>query len=281
MLNRPSGNMYSWAHTWNPLRGSCIHRCIYCYVTEMKRIGNIKKKYTGKPEIDEKTLRDNLYVYGAGVTKDEKPIVIFVGSMVDLFASNVPGGMIRRILKHCNEYPLNTYLFQTKNPERFTEFLGLYPPKTILGTTIETCDSEPELSRAPIPTYRMYEMTRLRHYYSEEFGFKIMINIEPAVDFEKPDLFVSWLAEVEPDFISIGADSKESELKEPSGEKLLKFISRIEEICEVRKKDNLERILKDDESPIAGPLITTKGIGELKNIPLRNTSNIVDSKKED
>ena len=37
MLRESKGNMYDFiTHTWNPIKGKCLHNCSYCY---MKRFG--------------------------------------------------------------------------------------------------------------------------------------------------------------------------------------------------------------------------------------------------
>lgn len=48
-VNDPSGEMYPWAYTWNPVGGSCPHQCSYCYVPDIKTsFKAIDEKYTGK-----------------------------------------------------------------------------------------------------------------------------------------------------------------------------------------------------------------------------------------
>ena len=51
-----------------------------------------------------------------------------------------------------------------------------------------------------------------------------------------------WFAN--PDFVNIGADSKNNGLPEPSKEKVLELIDRLNEFTEVRNKKNLKRILR-------------------------------------
>ena len=112
-LTKSRGNMYPFVtHTWNAIKGICFHDCPYCYM----------KKFDGLLPIrfDPKELEVNL---GNGN-------FIFVGSGTDAW--------ITRFLDYCNLFN-NNYLFQSKDPSRFLEFMG-HPviQKSVFCTTIET-----------------------------------------------------------------------------------------------------------------------------------------------
>lgn len=219
MMNKSAGNMYPWTtHTWNPIRGKCPHECSYCYMKKFK---------VGELRLDIRSSIDDL----------GKDNVIFVGSSTDMFARMVPEEWISRVLVKCNEYPENTYLFQTKNPRRFLEFLGGFPPKRILGTTIETNRDYP-VSNAPPPVERFMAMGSFSFN-----GVDKMVSIEPIMDFDLPVLS-SWMYRIRPKFISIGADSKGNNLAEPDAEKLKLFINEMQKLTEVKIKNNLNRILE-------------------------------------
>ena len=47
---------------------------------------------------------------------------IFVGSSTDEWAANVPSEWIVQVLDYCDGFD-NSYLFQSKNPARFLEYL--------------------------------------------------------------------------------------------------------------------------------------------------------------
>ena len=221
MLNKQKGNMYPWVtHTWNPIKGRCPHNCKYCY---MRKWWN----KLGDPHLDSKCFRDNL---GYGNT-------IFVGSSIDMFANSIPDEWIIKTLKYCNDFPKNTYLFQSKNPFRFTRFRSLFPKGTILGITLETNRDTNDISKAPIP--------RIRYEYFKQWcdsGFKKMVSIEPIMDFDI-NIFSTMIALLEPYFVSIGADSKNNSLPEPSKEKVLSLISNLKKITDVKIKSNLKRII--------------------------------------
>ena len=114
-LNPPSGDMYPNCFTWNPVGGRCLHNCGYCYVKRLVKRG--LKKYARSPYLVKKELKTNL------TTPDDK--VLFVCSCELGFQKE----WINRILAHCGRFPDTTFLFQSKNPFRFHEFLGGFPPK--------------------------------------------------------------------------------------------------------------------------------------------------------
>ena len=124
-----------------------------------------------------------------------------------------------------------SYLFQSKNPERFHNNF-CFPMNTILGTTIET--NRPYIvSRAPGTMQRMEAMWRL--------DLPRTVTIEPIMDFDL-DVIVDWIREIKPEFVSIGADSGNNHLPEPSGEKVDALIEALKEFTEVKIKDNLKRL---------------------------------------
>ena len=112
-LNKPSGNMYPWAYTWNPLAGECKHACGYCYVPNkvapwLRRMGN--SKYYGEPRLIEKEFKTSLVV--------SEEYVVFVQSCGDLFGAWIPDLWIFRILERISDFPDTVFLLQTKIPER-------------------------------------------------------------------------------------------------------------------------------------------------------------------
>lgn len=223
-------NMYEWITTTrNYLAGECPHRCTYCYVDSLKeRFPVMNKKYTGKPRLIKKELRKH--------EGSEK--TIFVQSCGDLFAEKIPSGWITQILAHCNKYPDNEYLFQSKNPGRFREFISEFPPNTIFGTTIETNYSvinNVRYSLAPTPTTRANDMAALD-------GRK-MVTIEPIMVFHL-DLLIELIEKIQPEWVNIGADSKGHNSPEPSADKIRALIAHLRKFTQVKLKNNLGRLLK-------------------------------------
>lgn len=214
-LNKQKGNMYPFVtHTYNPIRGKCLHDCSYCYM---------KGFNVGELRFVEREMKTNL---GEGN-------YIFVGSSTDMWAEAIPLDWILKTLNHCMWYEDgNEYLFQSKNPVRFNGWD--FPENTILGTTIET-NRDYKVSRAPIPQARTVAIQPLPH--------PKMVSIEPIMDFDL-DILVSWIAQIKPEFVSIGADSKGHNLPEPSGENVRHLIEELQCITTVKLKDNLRRLLR-------------------------------------
>lgn len=231
VLNIQKGNMYDWLNaTWNPISGRCPQGCIYCFMITKWDYWKSKKNILGiKQILNEKTLNDDL---GTGN-------FIFVGSSTDMFAKDVPSEWIEKVLEKCRAAPGNEYLFQSKNPERFTEFVKLFPEKTLLGTTIETNRQSfiKTISKAPPVFERAHWMNHLNS------RFPIMVTIEPIFDFDLEDL-VFLIRRCNPKWVNIGADSQGHKLDEPSASKLKQLIEELKEFTEVKKKKNLSRLMK-------------------------------------
>ena len=211
--------MYPWiTHTWNAIKGKCPHQCSYCYMN----------RFPLKPvRLDNGEFNTNL---GEGNT-------IFVGSSCDMWANKISDEWIRKTLEHCNKYN-NIYLFQSKNPHRFlkAEFLRLLPLDAFLGTTIET-NRDFNNDNVPNQSQRYYAMELLK-----QFNRKRMVSIEPIMNFDL-DILLMWIKNINPSFVSIGADSKDHNLPEPSKEKTLVLIEELKKFTEVKIKDNLKRII--------------------------------------
>ena len=125
-------------------------------------------------------------------------------------------------------------MFQTKNPERFNEFIKLFPPKAMLGITLET-NKDFSISKAPSPEKR-YES-----FKSLNFPRK-MVSVEPILDFDV-DKFGGWLISLKPEFVSIGADSKNHDLEEPTTDKVKMLLNMLMEAgVKIIEKDNLKRL---------------------------------------
>lgn len=218
MLNKQKGNMYDFvSHTWNAIKGICPHDCSYCYMKAFPQ---------KKMRLDEQELETDL---GRGN-------FIFVGSSIDMFADKVPSEWIEKVLEHCCAYD-NKYLFQSKNPHRFKEFLDDFPSDTVLGTTIETNRYYKGLSKAPVVAERAL------HFSSSSLPFPKMITIEPIMDFDLKTL-VMFIFTVKPAWVNIGADSKHHNLLEPSYEKVMELKARLGGFTTVKLKSNLERLKK-------------------------------------
>jgi len=221
---KKGSNMYEWVtHGHTHLGGECSHKCKYCYVDNP--IGGRSPRYSGPVRLLEEELE---VPYHAGK-------VIFIEHMNDLFAADVPDEFIKRIIAHTVVFPYNTYVFQTKNPQRMLHWQKFMPKECILGTTIET-NREMDISEAPSPFFRYQAMKNVPK------EFKRFLTIEPVLDFDVNE-FAKWIGEINPDYINLGADSKNHNLPEPTVEKVMELVEVLHGLgVELREKSNLERL---------------------------------------
>jgi len=222
-LKESLGNMYEWVtHTHTHLGGECPHHCPYCYV-DHPRWGR-PERYKGELRLIEEEFRVK---YGSGKT-------IFVENCNDLFAEAVPEITIMLVIGHCIEYPKNTYVFQTKNPDRYNAFLLFLPEGSILGTTIET-NRDTLLANAPSRQERAVAMATLK--WPRKF-----VTIEPVMDFDV-EPFAAMIGSIKPEFINLGADSKGKKLPEPTVEKVHALVEALKAYgVDLRIKTNLSRL---------------------------------------
>lgn len=230
-LNVQKGNMYGFiSHTWNTVKGRCIHDCSYCY---MRRFGK-----QNDMRFDEKELSTDL---GTGNN-------IFVGSSCDMWAIDVPLEWKLRTLAKCKEHD-NRYLFQTKDPEGFFlghnqeyseyhEVLRDYPGKSVFCITMESNRFYKEhMGTAPSPKERAWTFSRLDGHRDQR-----MITIEPVMDFDVVEFF-DVISDVGPSQVNIGANTSRVKLPEPTGDKINELVAMLEAYgIMVHLKDNLKRI---------------------------------------
>lgn len=225
LSKKSKGKMFNIVtSTWNPVTG-CFYNCNYCWARQLAitKLSNSKRYSEGfKPMINETEFR----------SKFVKGDIIFVSDMGDLFGKFVPSDWIRRVLDHTSKFPEADFLFMTKNPERYQEFLHCMPENSILGATIETNVDEilqvDKLSNAPLPSERYNAMKTL------DWGKKI-ISIEPIVDFEV-QTFTKWIEDIYPFLVYVGYDNYNCHLREPPLNKTIQLIERISEYTLVIKK---------------------------------------------
>lgn len=244
-----AGNMYDGVKPINEMGGECKHKCLYCSTKLFCHTYHASKvKYSGDYRIFEKELKKNL--------KGNQ--IIFECGQNDLFEESVPTKIIEKILKRSRERDQsNLYMFQTKNPKRFKDFIDQLPTNYMLGTTIETNRESTisELSDAPSIESRVDAMVFLSDHPR-------YVTIEPIFDFDL-DEFIEIIKRINPDKVFIGADSKvhkypkiynNLKLPEPNAEKIVKLMEALEKFTRLEQKTNLIRLLK-------GSGTNEKGIG--------------------
>jgi len=224
-LNKTKGNMYDWiTHTW-PVGRGCAHDCSYCYVKSIPG-SDIGTHFIpqAKPDLG----RDK---------------TIFVGNCIDLFSEEMDSRDIESVLRHFQKYPLNRYVFQTKNPERMYGYLSAMPQampgQSILGTTIESDDAAllAKHSKAPEPTQRALWIGSCK-----DAGFKTFLTIEPIMRCD-PQKLAALVVAANPTWVNIGADSKNNNLPEPTPSEINVLITMLKQNgFEIKLKPNLKRI---------------------------------------
>ncbi len=221
-LNKAKGNMFGFiTHTWNAIRGLCWHDCIYCYMDPANNPNNDGSEL----HLEEKELSLG---HGSGR-------FIFVGSSTDMFADVVPSEWIVRVLDHCNKFS-NYYLFQTKNPERFLEFIDhpVILSKSVLSTTLETNRWYPKImNNAPQPYDRANAMAAVAAH-----GVHTMVTVEPAMAFDHDEL-VAMIRACKPMQVNIGCNTIRSiQLPEPTLAEVQALITDLNTFTRVHIKPN-------------------------------------------
>jgi protein gp37 len=214
--------------TWNPVIG-CLHNCTYCWARTLAetRLSHMEKyKDCFKPSIAEYELK-----------KTFRKQYVFACDMGDLFGDWVPKEWILKVLEAIRNSPSSYFLFLTKNPKRYFEFLEEFPENLVLGATIET-NREHKVSCAPSVAERHKCMTSLPYK-------RKMISIEPIMDFD-PEIFLDWLKNVSPVLVHLGYANIMQNLPEPSLNKTLKLIARLGSFTKVKTIRLREKYTQQD-----------------------------------
>lgn len=254
-------------YTWNPVTG-CRHGCGYCYA---RRIANrFKPQACERPETepleylpkgsglyvidtpaqvidqDGRRLRGTPYPKGFEPTFHtytldfpqhmDKPSKIFVSSMGDLFGEWVPDIWIQDAFEAAQKSPQHTYLFLTKNPQRYCDLAnaGKLPggDHYWYGTTITKPDDA----------------------FFWKKGVNTFLSIEPIVE-PFPAGLVNW--PVFPGWIIVGAmTGPGSKHHQPKRE-------WVENIVEAAANVNVPVFLKDSLASIWGPDLIQKYPAEM------------------
>jgi hypothetical protein len=198
------------------------------------------KKFPQKElRFDEKELYEfpnrarSIYNKEGFIDRNEFP-VFFVGSGCDMFCPDVPDEWIISILKRIQHQP-HHFFFQSKNPKRFTSFVGNYPRNSIFCTTVETDTLPDGISKAPDTINRLIGISVMKRKYH----FKTMITIEPIMKFSP--FFADIINGTLCDQVNIGADTMNSNLPEPSMNEVIHLIEDL--FPKVHQKTNLKRII--------------------------------------
>jgi DNA repair photolyase len=204
--------------TWNPVIG-CLHACVYCWARRLvaTRLKNSERYRDGfTPKLVDKELRKRFY--------DQ---FVFVSDMGDLFGYWVPSEWIVKVIDAIKQSPSSTFLFLTKNPRRYSEFLGLYPKNVVFGVTLES-NREYSVSMAPAAFDRYKSMEELQVEDK-------LVCIEPIMDFDL-ETFIQWIKDIRPSVVYVGYDNYSNKLTEPIAAKTERLIGQLSAFTRVRTK---------------------------------------------
>lgn len=212
--------------TWNVFVG-CDYQCTYCNArrlatTRLKNSPRYKDGFTPHLVREEFARR-----FSPGD-------FVFVGYMGDISFAGLP--IVRDICRIIHEQPEVDFLFCSKSPDHYLKWDLLWPENLHLGATIET-NRDYKLTRAPAPLYRYMAMRALNHP-------KKFISIEPVCDFDL-DVMLSWISEIDPQIIEVGADNYKNGLPEPPWEKVEELLTNLHvDFPTVVEKVGLERLAR-------------------------------------
>jgi DNA repair photolyase len=142
----------------------------------------------------------------------------FVSDMGDMWGDWVPKEWILKVLNALTANPKARFLFLTKNPKRYSEFLDVFTDNMLLGATIETNRTN-KLSKAPSQDERFEAMKNL------DWKHKAVV-VEPILDFD-PE-FVDWIKEIKPEMVYVGYDNYNNRLPEPKLSKTQELIDELQ-----------------------------------------------------
>ena len=160
----------------------------------------------------------------------KKDGLVFVGSMGDMFGDWVGPCWIECVLEIIELHKNTTFLFCTKNPARYFDFLEIMPQNVILGATIETNRSTELISKAPPLVTRMASMSHI-------IGWDKMVSIEPIMKFDH-EVMVDWIKAVRPLRVYVGYDNypQRNHLDEPTLEETEALIAELGKFTTVYRK---------------------------------------------
>jgi len=130
----------SWAdYSWNPVTG-CSHagpECWNCYAeTFSLRQGRTEQDWTVENADQNVTMHPDRVDEPDSFGWPEGKGRVFVGSMTDMFHSNVDAGFVQRVLEKCREHPDVTWIWLTKRPQNAADWRLEWPSNCWLGTSV-------------------------------------------------------------------------------------------------------------------------------------------------
>jgi DNA repair photolyase len=225
-------NLLKIDEAWNPIIG-CLYDCYYgkCWA-KLSAEQMQKEAKTEKYKDGFSTLK----LVESEILKTFRNKVVSVSFMGDMFSEYIPREWILKVLKVIRQNPDSTFLLLTKNPKRYIKLPDLFPANVILGSTIESNRVYPAVTKAPSVSERYEAMKNL------QFKPK-SISVEPIMDFDF-EVFLRWLKDIEPIFVSVGYDQHGAMLTEPDYYKTKQFIARLKEFTQIKILNLRQKIIQ-------------------------------------
>lgn len=223
-------------YTWNPVTG-CLHDCDYCYARRIVNRFKAKENLTYIDGIKPKHLSTIPYPYGFLPTfhpqrldapkKLKKSSRILVVSMGDLFGEFIPDKWINKVLEVVKECSQHTFLFLTKNPNRYYSFK--FPNNAWIGAS--AVNRPDEKAR---PMEEGFIVTNA-HTVADTMSFfeRSFLSIEPLLNDVSLDIDISFI-----DWIIVGAQTGPGAIK-PKRE-------WVENLIDIARACNVPIFLKDN-----------------------------------
>jgi len=213
--------------TWNVFKG-CRFFCRYCNASRLAK-GRLKHspRYQDgfAPAFIEAEMERSFH----------PGQFVFVAYMGDIFWAMAPD--VERIIDRIRQFPETTFLFLTKAPEVYLQWEVDFPDNLLLGTTIES-NRDHQVSKAPTAVERFQALSKVAHP-------RKFLSIEPIMDFDLGTL-VSWVRDLHPEIVEVGADNYRNDLPEPSWGKVSALVCCLSDIVpEVVEKPGLDRLCRE------------------------------------
>jgi hypothetical protein len=100
------------------------------------------------------------------------------------------------------------------------------------------------ITKAPLPTERLHDFEKVQHSNSKAY---YMVSVEPKMKCN-PERFASLLKQLHLDFVSIGADSRNNRLPEPSASEVYMLLDLLKQFTFIVPKKNLNRLLNKEKN---------------------------------
>ena len=234
-------------YTWNPITG-CYHNCPYCYARRIAERFKSKQNYAYINGVKPAHIKEP-FPYGFRPTyhpdRLEEPLKvvvpsrILVCSMGDIMGEWVPDEWIRSVIEVTRKCPQHTFLFLTKNPQRYFFFKDEFPDNCWLGASITTNEQTVQNPDGSFIVTSAHTIADTMSFFKHSF-----LSIEPLLNNIAEDLPIAGI-----DWIIVGGQTGPNAVK-PEDEWIENLINLCEEAgVPIFLKNNLNWKIKIQQIP--------------------------------